>query len=160
MYINCSLCQLAVDVRDDPHRPKLPRPTAPFGRRNSTDSPTFGNGKKPAWPQGRVGPRDALLGIDFGEKCHFSNFTRGLIKRWQAVSWCDSAAVAVLRAAAAALPPEGEAHRDEGGAAPRALGTAEPAASDRPRRSGAETAGSERQRPPCSVRARRGRHVC
>lgn len=75
------MCQSAWNVREDPHRPKLPRPTAPFSLENPTGSPSFGNGNNPARPEGRVGPRAVLLEIDFGERRRFSNLTRGHI-RW------------------------------------------------------------------------------
>lgn len=89
-------------MHDDPHRPKLPRPTAHFSLQNCTGSLSFGNGNNPARPEERVDTRDVLLGADFGDRCHFSNLTRVKIERRQAVSWCDSTAVAEHRAAVAA----------------------------------------------------------
>lgn len=88
--------------------PQAGAPSAYSSLQNSSGNPSFGNGNNPVRPEGRVGTSDVLLGIDSGVRCHFSNLTPGEIKRWRAVNWCDSAAVAVHSAATAALRPRGK----------------------------------------------------
>lgn len=106
-------------------------------------------GQRKGWTRGTC-----CWGADFGDRCHFSNLTRVKIERRQAVSWCDSAAVAEHRAAVAAALRLRENHAGMSRGRRHPLRAAQSrAALPQGRRQrpgpcpcGAETAGCERQR--------------
>lgn len=91
-------------VCDISHRPQPPPgPTAPFTLHSAAQALGMGI-TQPGQRRGEGRAHDnALFGFDLGERCHFSNLTRGEIKRWWVMRWCYVAGIAFC-SAATALP--------------------------------------------------------